>query len=381
MNEPLDRRFMAAAIAIAERGLGRTSPNPSVGAVVVADAQRIVGLARTADGGRPHAEPLALQMAGPAARGATLYVTLEPCSHVGRSPPCVDAVIDAGIRRVVVAVRDPNPLVGGGGLARLRAAGMAITEGVRAEEASRQLSGHLKAMTAGRAHVTLKLALSREGAIGRRGAGQIALSDRLSRNAVHVMRAASDAVAVGVGTVIADDPLLTVRLPGMAQRSPRRIVFDTAARTPPNAAILTGDGPPVTIFVGEGADDRTVRQLTETGATVVPTVMSSGRLDLSVVLAALADDGVRNILVEGGAEIAEALFGQDLIDGAVVLQTPRSIDTDPIAPFGGRAMAVLSDRLTPYHRRRFGDDVWIRFERRSSAVAIGMADAASLTLA
>src|SRR4051812_8442675 len=214
-----DRRFMQLALTLGRRGLGRTWPNPAVGAVVVKDGA-IVGRGWTQPGGRPHAEPEALRRAGGAARGATLYVTLEPCSHFGRSPPCADAVIAAGVSRVVTAIEDPNPLVAGQGHAKLRAAGITVDVGLCAAEAAHDHAGHFRRVRDKRPHVILKLAASSDGKIAGAGHKTVAITGDLARTRVHLLRAQCDAILVGIGTVLADDPLLTCRLPGMEKRSP-----------------------------------------------------------------------------------------------------------------------------------------------------------------
>ena len=218
---------MQLALALGRRGQGRTWPNPAVGAVVVKDGV-IVGRGWTQPGGRPHAEPEALKRAGEAARGATLYVTLEPCSHFGKSPPCVDAVIAAGIARVVSAIEDPNPEVAGQGHARLRAAGIAVDVGLGAAEAAYDHAGHFRRIRDKRPHVILKLAVSADDKIGAAGHKPVAITGEAARTRVHLLRAQSDAILVGIGTVLADDPVLTCRLPGMEARSPVRVVLDRA---------------------------------------------------------------------------------------------------------------------------------------------------------
>ena len=231
MAQSDDARFMALALALGRRGLGRTWPNPAVGAVIVKDGV-IVGRGWTQPGGRPHAEVEALRRAGEAARGATLYVTLEPCSHYGKSPPCADAIIAAGVSRVVSALEDPNPEVAGAGHARLRAAGIAVDVGIGAEEARRDHAGHIRRMRDGRPHVMLKLAVSADGKAGAAGRRPAPITGEAVRDRVHLMRAESDAIMIGIGTALADDPMLTCRLPGMAKNSPVRIVLDSALRLP-----------------------------------------------------------------------------------------------------------------------------------------------------
>src|ERR1700733_5049298 len=226
-----DARFMSLALALGRRGLGNTWPNPAVGAVVVRDdggAPVIVGRGWTQPGGRPHAEVEALRRAGAAARGATLYVTLEPCSHHGKTPPCADAVIASGIARVVSALEDPNPEVAGQGHARLRAAGIAVDIGLCAAEAAHDHAGHFRRIRDKRPHIILKLAVSSDEKRGAAGRKPVAISGEAARARMHLLRAQCDAILVGIGTVRADDPLLTCRLPGMEARSPVRVVLDRA---------------------------------------------------------------------------------------------------------------------------------------------------------
>ena len=325
-----DARLMAAALAVGRQGQGRTAPNPPVGALIVRDGPSgpvIVGLGRTRDGGRPHAERVALDQAGSAARGATAYVTLEPCSHFGQTPPCADALVAAGVARVVVGAADPNPLVAGGGAATLRAHGIAVTFAVREAEAMRDLAGHISRMTKGRPHVALKLALSADGAIGRRGEGQLSITGASARTRAHILRAESDAIAVGVGTVCADDPSLTCRLPGMAEASPRRVIFDTEARTPPTARMLSElDRAPVTLCVGEGADARRLGALETAGAELLVLPRGAGgRVDLHAALEHLSQRGIATVLVEGGAALADALLEGDLVDAVHWCKRPCAL--------------------------------------------------------
>src|SRR6202521_3824771 len=228
-SKAADQRFMQLALTLGRRGQGRTWPNPAVGAVVVKHGV-IIGRGWTQPGGRPHAEPVALARAGEAVRGATLYVTLEPCSHIGKSPPCADAIIAAGIARVVSAMEDPNPEVAGQGHARLRAAGITVDIGLGAAEAAHDHAGHFRRARDKRPHVILKLAVSSDDKIGAAGRRPVAITGEAAKARVHLLRAQCDAILVGIGTVQADDPLLTCRLPGMEARSPVRVVLDRALR-------------------------------------------------------------------------------------------------------------------------------------------------------
>lgn len=363
-----DASFMAAALAIGRQGNGRTAPNPSVGAVLVKDGV-IVGVGRTADSGRPHAEVVALAQAGDRARGSTLYCTLEPCSHFGKSPPCADALITAGIARAVVAIEDPNPEVAGEGTARLRAAGIEVVIGPGAAEAARDLAGHLIRMRFGRPMVTLKLAVAADGAIGRPGAGQVAISGPETRRRVHLMRAEHDAIGVGIGSVLADDPQLTCRLPGMSGLSPHRVVLDAHARTPASAALLQGpaktlSGATVTILTAPDADAGRVAALSAAGALVsaVPRG-ANGRLDPAAALRVLGEAGVTRLMVEGGAALAESLVAADLVDEAVWIEGPGSVGPGGIVPFAGCGRARLAQRLRLTQVSMVGADRWTLWQR------------------
>jgi len=286
MSKAADQRFMQLALTLGRRGQGRTWPNPAVGAVVVKDGA-IMGRGWTQPGGRPHAEPEALNRAGEAARGATLYVTLEPCSHVGKSPPCADAIIAAGIARVVSAIEDPNPEVAGQGHAKLRAAGIAVDIGLAAAEAARDHAGHFRRVRDRRPHVILKLAVSSDGKIGGAGRKPVAISGEAAKARMHLLRAQSDAVLVGIGTVRADDPLLTCRLPGMEARSPVRVVLDRSLRIPGTSKLVhSARETPLWLMTSNLAEARAAMKLGAAGAQVirVATAATPPGLDLAAVL-------------------------------------------------------------------------------------------------
>lgn len=310
-----DLRFMQLALALGRRGQGRTWPNPAVGAVIVKDGV-IVGRGWTQPGGRPHGEPEALRRAGEAARGATLYVTLEPCSHFGKSPPCADAVIAAGIARVVAAIEDPNPDVAGQGHARLRAAGITVDVGLCAAEAAFDHAGHFRRIRDKRPHVILKLAVSPDDKIGAAGGKPVAITGGAVRNRVHLLRAQSDAILVGIGTVLADDPMLTCRLPGMAARSPVRVVLDRSLRIPGASKLVsTARETPLWVVSSELAEAAAATRLGAAGAQMlrVPSVGASG-FDLTAVLHALAEKGITRLMVEGGSRVAASFIAADLVD-------------------------------------------------------------------
>jgi diaminohydroxyphosphoribosylaminopyrimidine deaminase/5-amino-6-(5-phosphoribosylamino)uracil reductase len=339
-----DGRFMELALGLGRRGLGRTWPNPAVGAVVVrheADGPVIVGRGWTHPGGRPHAETQALGRAGATARGATLYVTLEPCSHHGRTPPCADAIIAAGIARVVSALEDPNPQVAGTGHRRLAAAGIAVTIGIGADEARRAHAGHIRRMRERRPHVILKLAVSADGKAGLAGRRPAAITGELARARVHLMRARSDAVLTGIGTVLADDPLLTCRLPGMTARSPVRVVLDSALRLPIDSRLVASvPETPLWVVSGENAAADQAQALRAAGVEVLP-CSAAGGLDLLAVLARLAERGITRVMVEAGPILAAAMLKADLVDEAAVLRSSKRIGADGINALEGLPLTAL----------------------------------------
>jgi diaminohydroxyphosphoribosylaminopyrimidine deaminase/5-amino-6-(5-phosphoribosylamino)uracil reductase len=321
----LDQRFMQLALALGRRGLGRTWPNPAVGAVVVKNGV-IVGRGWTQPGGRPHAETEALKRAGKGARGATLYVTLEPCSHHGKTPPCVDAIIRAGIVRVVSSMEDPNPEVAGQGYARLRERGIAVEAGPGADEARRQHAGHIRRMREGRPQVLLKLAVSSDGKAGLAGRKPIGITGEAARSRVHMMRAEADAILVGIGTVLSDDPHLTCRLPGMLERSPVRVVLDAKLRLPLATSVVgTARETPSWVFAGSGTSAMAEEILRAKGVEVFHVGGAGGRLDLAEVLKTLAARGITRLMVEGGPTIAAAFVQADLVDEAALFRSPNPI--------------------------------------------------------
>jgi diaminohydroxyphosphoribosylaminopyrimidine deaminase / 5-amino-6-(5-phosphoribosylamino)uracil reductase len=340
-----DLRFMQLALTLGRRGLGRTWPNPAVGAVVVKDGV-IVGRGWTQPGGRPHAEPVALKQAGEAARGATLYATLEPCSHVGKSPPCADAIIAAGIARVVSAIEDPNPEVAGQGHARLRAAGITVDVGLCAEEAAHDHAGHFRRVRDKRPHVILKLAVSSDDKIGAAGRKPVAISGEVARSRVHLLRAQCDAILVGIGTVRADDPMLTCRLPGMEARSPVRVVLDRALRIPGTSRLVhSARETPLWVMTSDMSEAPAAMKLGAAGAQVIRVATTSAPppgLDLPAVLHALAGKGITRLLVEGGARVASSFVVAGLIDEVWLLRGPEAIGADGIAALEALPLATIT---------------------------------------
>jgi diaminohydroxyphosphoribosylaminopyrimidine deaminase/5-amino-6-(5-phosphoribosylamino)uracil reductase len=335
---------MQLALALGRRGQGRVWPNPAVGAVVVRDGV-IVGRGWTQAGGRPHAEPEALARAGAAARGATLYVTLEPCSHYGKSPPCTEAIVAAGIARVVSAIEDPNPEVGGQGHDRLRAAGIAVDVGLCADEAARDHAGHFLRVREKRPFVILKLAVSSDDRIAAAGHRPVAITGEAARARVHLLRAQSDAILVGIGTALADDPLLTCRLPGMAAQSPVRVVLDRALRLPGTSRLVqSARQHPLWVMASDLAEAAAAARLGAAGAQVirVPATETPPGLDLAAVLRALSDRGITRLMVEGGARVASSFVASGLADEVWLLRGPEPIGTDGIAALDRQPLSVIT---------------------------------------
>jgi diaminohydroxyphosphoribosylaminopyrimidine deaminase / 5-amino-6-(5-phosphoribosylamino)uracil reductase len=351
-----DQRFMALALSLGRRGLGRAWPNPAVGAVIVKNGE-IIGRGWTQPGGRPHAEVEALRRAGEAARGATFYVTLEPCSHHGKSPPCADAVIASGISRVVSALEDPNPEVAGSGHVRLRDAGIAVEIGACAATARRDHAGHFRRMRDSRPHVVLKLAISADGKVATAGRRPVAITGERVRDRVHLLRAQSDAIMIGIGTALADDPMLTCRLPGMEKNSPLRVVLDSALRLPKEARLVqSARDTPLLVVAGENAPLPAELALRAQGVAVARTTEKARRLDLAAVLNLLAARGITRLMVEGGPTLAAALIAADLVDEAVLFHSGVVIGDDGVDAFEPQVLATLVRHLTCFASEPVGPD-------------------------
>ncbi len=350
---------MRAALALARRGLGTTWPNPSVGCVIVRDG-RVVGRGVTAEFGRPHAEAQALAMSGAAARGATAYVTLEPCSHHGRTPPCADALIAAGIARVVAATRDRNPRVAGAGLERLRAAGIAVTEGVLAEAADEVAAGFFSVVQRGRPLVTLKLATTLDGRIATRAGESKWITAEPARRMAHALRGRHDAVLAGVGTVLTDDPDLRCRIEGFRTRPVVRVVADSRLRMRLVCRLVaTAREAPTWVLARDDASPERRSALAGAGAEVLPVAAGSIGIDLEAGLRALAARGLTRVLVEGGAQLAASLLRADLVDRLAWFHAPSVMGGDgwPAAQaFGVQSLAQLP-RFAPVQTMRVGEDL------------------------
>jgi diaminohydroxyphosphoribosylaminopyrimidine deaminase / 5-amino-6-(5-phosphoribosylamino)uracil reductase len=356
-----DVAFMQRALQLAERGRGLTSPNPLVGAVVVR-GDRVVGEGAHLRAGEAHAEIAALQAAGDDARGATLYVTLEPCAHQGRTPPCAPAVARAGLARVVVALVDPNPLVAGGGADLLRAAGVAVELGVLAAEAQRQNRAWLTAMRRRRPHVTLKAAATLDGKLADAHGTSRWITGEAARQHAHRLRAESDAVVVGVTTALRDDPALTVRLPEPWPREPYRVVLDTRARLGAGARLIQAGTPARAIVaVGGQAPGARVAALEAAGARVLRCPTRDGRVDLTVLLDRLFELEVRSVLVEGGGETHAAFVEAGVVDRVALFVAPLLLggrDATGVVGGAGRDLKAAL-RLEALTATPVGDDLLI----------------------
>ena len=339
-KDAADRAYMQAALSLARRTLGRAAPNPAVGCVIVAEG-RVVGRGWTQPGGRPHAETEALQRAGAAARGATAYVTLEPCSHHGRTPPCTDAMIAAGIARVVVPHIDPDPRVNGAGFAKLRAAGIAVEIGLCEDEGREVNEGFLLAKKAARPMVTLKLASSLDGAIATAAGESKWITGELARRRAHLIRSQHDAVLVGSGTALADNPRLDVRLPGMEARAPLRVVLDGRGRVGESLDLVQRASEQRTlIFTAEGTDHPLAER---PGLEVCGVPQTAEGLAPEAVLAALAQRGVTRVMIEGGAKVAAAFLEADLVDNICWFRAPQVLGGDGQAAVSGWGLAHLTN--------------------------------------
>jgi diaminohydroxyphosphoribosylaminopyrimidine deaminase / 5-amino-6-(5-phosphoribosylamino)uracil reductase len=360
---------MRQALALGERHLGLTAPNPSVGAVLVDErGARPIILARavTAPGGRPHAEKLALEAAGPLARGASLFVTLEPCAHHGRTPPCVDAVIAAGIKRVVCGVEDPDPRVGGKGFDKLRHAGVEVITGVLEAQCRDLHAGHILRVTQGRPRVTLKLAMTADGFAASANKAPLRITGAIANAQTQLMRARSDAIMVGVGTVIADDPMLTCRLPGLEARSPIRVVLDSHLRTPSRAAlVVSARATPTWVITGEDAPQEAQARLEAQGVTVIRLRMNAPeRLDLKAALQEFGARGVTSMMCEGGPALAEELAKAGLIDEFISISSSRELGRPGLPALGASlSEAVSKNFIVAGEPRIFGEDRFIRYLR------------------
>ncbi|HEY4125315.1 MAG TPA: bifunctional diaminohydroxyphosphoribosylaminopyrimidine deaminase/5-amino-6-(5-phosphoribosylamino)uracil reductase RibD [Rhizomicrobium sp.] len=352
-----DARHMRHALTLAERGLGMVAPNPAVGCVIVRDGI-VVGRGWTQRGGRPHAEVVALRQAGANARGATAYVTLEPCAHLGQTPPCANALIEAGIARVVAAVEDPDPRVSGRGFSMLREADISVETDVLRDEAAASNAGFFLRITKRRPLETLKLAVSADGKIARAPGGDQWITGEEARRFGHLLRARHDAILAGIETVLADDPELTVRIPGLEDRSPIRVVLDSALRLPGSSKLVRmARAVPLLVFTTRGGGE----ELRAAGVDIVRVAPDAqGRPELGAMLGELAARGVTRLLVEGGAGVEEAFLRQGFADRLEIFRAPVMVGES------GRAAPVFPlENYGLTARRALGADVLESFAVRA----------------
>lgn len=351
--------MMRAALALARRSLGRTWPNPAVGCVIVKDG-KIVGRGRTRDGGRPHAEVDALAQAGELARGATVYVTLEPCSHHGKSPPCADALVKAGVARVVSALQDPYPKVDGQGHARLRAAGIEVEVGEGAEEAAEINAGFLMHVRESRPLFHLKLGMSLDGRIATASGESKWITSEAARAQTHRLRATHDAILVGIGTALADNPDLTCRLPGLAAYSPVRVILDSKARLPPESLLArTARTTPVWLLCTSSAPIAAREALKVQGVEIIEVAAGdAGKVDIAVAARALGQRNLTSVLVEGGGEVAATFLKAGLIDRLTIHRGGRLLGGDGRSAVGALGLDRLdfAPRFTLLSTRVAGGD-------------------------
>jgi len=364
-NKASDFTHMRSALALARRGLGSAWPNPAVGCVLVKDGT-VVGRGWTQPGGRPHGETEALERAGEAARGATAYVSLEPCCHWGKTPPCTDALLAAGVTRVVVTVEDPDPRVSGRGIARLREAGVEVTTGVLADEARALNEGFFRRIDQGRPLVTLKLASTLDSRIATAEGESRWITGELARERAHLLRARHDAVMVGSNTVLTDDPELTCRLPGLADRSPVRIVVDGRLRVPLTAnLVVTAKATPTWFVTLKGDAPERHRVFRDCGVELIEVPAAGETVDLAAAFQELGKRGLTRVLVEGGAQLAAALLRAELVDHMAWFRAPRLIGGDgipAITAFGIDKLAAMP-RFERVSIENIGEDVLETFRR------------------
>ncbi|BCP53353.1 riboflavin biosynthesis protein RibD [Kaistia sp. 32K] len=365
----MDRRLMAVALRLGRRNLGSTAPAPAVGTLVVgfeAEGPVIVGRGATGDDGTSQAEIAALTAAGAAARGATVYTTLEPSPNPLDGVSAVEALISAGVARVISALENPDPRVAGRGHAQLRDAGIAVVTGVLGDEARRLHAGPISVLAAGRPHVTLKLAVSADGMIGRLAGERMLVSGREAFARLQTMRIEADATLIGIGTALVDDPSLTVRVPGLRAHSPIRIVLDTQARLSPTSSLVKGAGDTALWLVTSSEAPLSNRdRLAAAGVEVINVGTGSGGVDIEAALRLLAERGVTRLLVEGGAKVAASLLHRGLLDEVVLFHAPVVVGPDGVRALAGGALSAIerSPRFRRIEETRLGEDRMVRYER------------------
>jgi diaminohydroxyphosphoribosylaminopyrimidine deaminase/5-amino-6-(5-phosphoribosylamino)uracil reductase len=353
-----DEHYMRMALRLAERARGRTSPNPLVGAVVVKNG-KVVSRGYHEKAGMPHAEAVALAKAGKAARGASLYVTLEPCSHTSkRTPPCCPVVIGSGVKRVVVAMIDPNPQVSGRGIRKLRSAGIVVSTGVLGPAAARQNEAFIKHVTTGSPFVTLKIAQTLDGKIATSSGESKWITGEEARREAHGLRNIHDAILVGINTVLNDDPSLTTRIPG--GRDPVRVIVDSSLRIPLTAKVLTQQSPARTIIATLSKAAKKIRAIEQAGAEVIVTKGKDGRVDLRDLMKRLGQQNIMSVLIEGGSAVNFSALKAGIVDKVVLFLAPLLMTgTDSICSIGGVCPPRLNQafRLRDLSMRFVGNDL------------------------
>ncbi len=361
----IDERWMRLALTLGQRGLGQVWPNPAVGCVIVKN-NRVVGRGWTQPSGRPHAEVHALAQAGAAAHGATAYVTLEPCAHHGKSGPCANALVDAGITRVVSAVTDPDPRVSGKGHAILREAGVSVTEGVLETEACADHAGFFLKTNANRPLVTLKLASSLDGRIAAQTGDSRWITGAEARRSVHLMRARHDAILVGRNTVVTDDPDLSVRDMGLADRPPVRVVLDSNLRTPKDTRLVqtAGEVPLWLCHLGDSPDTNRILGNGVEGLACMAD--PNGRLDILDVLAQLVNKGITRLMVEGGGQVAASFLQAGCVDRIALYSAGVAIGSEGLPNLAHMGISALKDapRFDRMAVSAIGPDVLTHWKRR-----------------
>lgn len=363
-ENPNDERFMAAAIRLARKNVGRTAENPSVGAIVVAsDGITIVGHGVTNIGGRPHAETQALKMAGDKARHGTAYVTLEPCAHHGKTPPCANALVEAGIARVVIGIVDPDTRVAGKGIDILKAHGVEVKSYVLRDSAFNGLSAYFCRKLTNLSEVTLKMAISADGGIGLYNQGNVAISNAISHNVSHMLRARTNAIMVGISTVLADDPQLTCRLPGLEDRSPIRVVIDKDLKIPINSALVkTARSVPTWVICGDRIPEQSADLLVKAGVKLIEIPVSDEKISPNNILRALANNGISSVLLEGGTQTATTFLNNDAIDRLILFHSPIKLGVKKIvAPDFNSCLSAFS----LINKATFGNDIYQEWRRRT----------------
>jgi len=366
-----DKNWMQKALRLAVRGIGRVAPNPPVGCVIVKE-DKVVGRGWTQPGGRPHAEVMALQQAGQKAEGATAYCTLEPCSHFGKTPPCCDALIKAGISKVVVAVKDPDSRVDGRGIKRLREAGLRVLENVCKEEALDIMQGFFNVCEFSRPYVTLKFGMSLDSRVAAVSGESKWITGDQARRSVHLLRAKNDAILTGVGTLLHDDPRLDCRLPGLEQHSPSRILVDSKLRIPVTSHFaLTAKNSPSYVFTTEKSETAKKDILTDMGIKIFQVPCSAdGHVLMPRCFELMAEEGITTVLVEAGGHLASSLTQSDLVDKLVIYRAPMIIGDDGIAAWHplGVEQLCMAKTFAIKNIEQIGPDIIETYTRCTEAI-------------